>query len=106
MSENQSVLNWTFCQLLSEKPNCTKASKEGDITSLKRHTKLRQCKHDLKTSVIFKVFKKDFFGRNADWFCQIMTKMLNSNFYSFFTSKKFAPLLLSRVIKKISFFSD
>ncbi len=21
---NKSVLNWTFCQLLSEKPNCTK----------------------------------------------------------------------------------
>ena len=24
MSENKSVLNWTFCQLLNEKPNCTK----------------------------------------------------------------------------------
>jgi hypothetical protein len=24
LSENKSVLNWTFCQLLSEKPNCTK----------------------------------------------------------------------------------
>jgi hypothetical protein len=24
VSENKSVFNWTFCQLLSEKPNCTK----------------------------------------------------------------------------------
>jgi len=24
MSENKSVFNWTFCQLLSEKPNCIK----------------------------------------------------------------------------------
>ncbi len=24
MSENKSVFNWTFCQLLPEKPNCMK----------------------------------------------------------------------------------
>ncbi len=24
VSENKSVFNWTFCQLLTEKPNCTK----------------------------------------------------------------------------------
>ncbi len=25
MSENKSVFKWSFCQLLSEKPNCSKA---------------------------------------------------------------------------------
>ncbi len=24
MSENKSVFNWTFCQLLTDKPNCMK----------------------------------------------------------------------------------
>jgi hypothetical protein len=26
---NKSVFNWTFCQLLMEKPNCTKVSLAG-----------------------------------------------------------------------------
>jgi hypothetical protein len=33
VSKNKSVLNWTFCQLLSEKPNCTKMAKRNSKNS-------------------------------------------------------------------------
>jgi len=32
MSENESVFNWTFCQLLTIKPNCTKTWLGSSIT--------------------------------------------------------------------------
>ncbi len=33
VSENKSVFNWTFCQLLKEKPNCTKHSRPLMVTN-------------------------------------------------------------------------
>ncbi len=34
MSENKSVFNWTFCQLLTEKPNCTKIASDKNVVLL------------------------------------------------------------------------
>jgi hypothetical protein len=34
MSKNKSALNWTFCQSLMEKPNCTKIFIKSEDSSL------------------------------------------------------------------------
>ncbi len=39
VSENKSVLNWTFCKSLNEKPNCTKQFLIKGILISGRHKK-------------------------------------------------------------------
>jgi len=44
MSKNKSEFNWTFCQLLTEKPNCTKIDLENAV---RKCTKIARVKRPL-----------------------------------------------------------